>query len=339
MTAHMAGQERVGEGRPPDWAACVRQELGDIEVALGKVIGSSVPAITRISDHLLTAGGKRLRPALVTLAAKACCAPYDPDRVVIIAAATELIHMATLMHDDVIDRTDSRRGRATANAFWGNKLTVLSGDYVLSRAFWLLTKDGDLRALRLIADLTLAMSEGEALQLIISGCVKSWEEYYWRIIRDKTARFLDVCCQCGAIVAGGDESLVKALSEYGLNLGIAFQITDDILDITGDPAKTGKPVGSDLRDGKITLPVLLALQNSVEPDGQALCKMAEQQNIGEKEITAICEAALRCGAVDMAREAAAGYVDKAHRCLEDVPSSPARDALYELAESIIGRMS
>ena len=336
MTAQMA-QHR--EGTPPDWAACVRQELGDIEVALGKVIGSSVPTITRISDHLLTAGGKRLRPALVTLAAKACCRPYDSDRIVAIAAATELIHMATLMHDDVIDRTDSRRGRVTANAFWGNKLTVLSGDYVLSRAFWLVTRHGDLEILRLIADLTIAMSESEALQLVISGSVKSWEEYYWRIIRDKTARFMDVCCQCGTIVAGGDESIQKALSEYGLNLGIAFQITDDILDITGDPAKTGKPVGSDLRDGKVTLPALLTIQNSVDPDGPALVKMAEQRNVGDKEIAVICAAAVRCGAIDMAREAAAGYVDKAHRCLEDVPPSIARDALYELADSVTGRMS
>jgi len=189
-----------------------------------------------------------------------------------IAAATELIHMATLMHDDVIDRSDSRRGRVSANAFFGNKITVLSGDYVLSRAFWLLAKDGDLRIIRLIADLTIAMSEGEALQLVIGGSVKSWEEYYWRIIRDKTATFLDVCCQCGSILAGGEDEARKALSEYGLNLGIAFQITDDILDITGDPAKTGKPVGSDLRDGKFTLPVLLALQNLPEAQAIALTK-------------------------------------------------------------------
>jgi octaprenyl-diphosphate synthase len=337
MTAHLVNAAR--DGKIPDWSECVRQELGDVEVALGKVIGSSVPTITRISDHLLTAGGKRLRPALVMLSAKACCQPYDPDRAINIAAATELIHMATLMHDDVIDRTDSRRGKVTANAFWGNKLTVLSGDYVLSRAFWLLAKDGDIRVLRLVADLTIAMSEGEALQLIISGSVKSWEEYYWRIIRDKTARFLEVCCQCGASVAAGDENLRRALSEYGLNLGIAFQITDDILDITGDPAKTGKPVGSDIRDGKMTLPVLLTLQNSSEPDGKTLVKMAEQQHVSEKDVAAICEAAQRCGAIDMACEAAAGYVDKAHRCLEELPNSVARDALYELAESIIGRMS
>jgi octaprenyl-diphosphate synthase len=336
LTAHMVGPRR--DDKRPDWAECVRQELGDIEVALGKVIGSSVPTITRINDHLLTAGGKRLRPALVTLSAKACCQPYDPDRMISIAAATELIHMATLMHDDVIDRTDSRRGRVTANAFWGNKLTVLSGDYVLSRAFWLLAKDGDIRVIRLIADLTIAMSEGEALQIIISGSVKSWEEYYWRVIRDKTARFLEACCRSGAIVAGADENTQNALSEYGLNLGIAFQITDDILDITGDPAKTGKPVGSDIRDGKMTLPILLTLQNSTDPDGQALTKMAEQQHVSEKDVATICEAAVRCGAVDMARESAAGYIDKAHQCLDDLPSSAARDALYELGDSITDRM-
>jgi octaprenyl-diphosphate synthase len=337
LTAHMVGPRH--DDKRPDWAESVRQELGDIEVTLGKVIGSSVPTITRINDHLLTAGGKRLRPALVTLGAKASCGPYDPDRLVSIAAATELIHMATLMHDDVIDRTDSRRGRVTANAFWGNKLTVLSGDYVLSRAFSLLAKDGDIRVIRLIADLTIAMSESEALQLVISGSVKGWEEYYWRVIRDKTARFLDICCRCGAIVAGADDNTQNALAEYGLNLGIAFQITDDILDITGDPAKTGKPVGSDIRDGKMTLPILLALQNSTDPDGQTLTKMAEHQHVSEKDVATICEAAIRCGAVDMARESAAGYVDKAHRCLDDLPPSTARDALYELGDSITDRMA
>ncbi|MDO8682559.1 MAG: polyprenyl synthetase family protein [Armatimonadota bacterium] len=337
MTAHFVSAPH--NSKPPDWAACARQELGDIEVTLGKVIGSSVPTIARINDHLLTSGGKRLRPALVTLAAKACRLPYDPDRVVNIAAATELLHMATLLHDDVIDRTDSRRGRVTANAFFGNKVTVLSGDYVLSRAFWLLAKDGDRDILRLIADLTIAMTESEALQVVISGDVKSWEEYYWRIIRDKTARFLDVCCRSGAIVAGGDEALQDAFSEYGLNLGIAFQITDDILDITGDPAKTGKPVGSDLRDGKFTLPVLLTLQNSTDEEGSALMKIARQKELSEKDVAALCEATVRCGGVEMAREAAAGYVDKANRSLEGCAPSPALDALYALAQSIITRMN
>lgn len=335
MSAHQLNAPL--DGKSPDWAACIAQELGDIEVALGKVAGSSVPTITRISDHLRTAGGKRLRPALVMLAAKACRLPYDPDRVIQIAAATELIHMATLMHDDVIDRADSRRGRVTANAFWGNKLTVLSGDYVLSRAFWLLARDGDVRMLRLIADLTIAMSESEALQLVIDGNFKGWEEYYWRIIRDKTAKFLEVCCQCGALAAGGDSIVEKALCEYGLNLGIAFQITDDILDITGDPAVTGKPVGSDLRDGKFTLPVLLALQNST--DAHRLAKLEKQENLSEKDVHTLCELTVACGAIDMAREAAAGYVDKAHHSLEELPLSAARDALYALGETVISRMS
>lgn len=337
MTSQAANPEQIG--RAPDWAACVRQELGDIELALGKMIGSTVPTITRISDHLLTAGGKRMRPALVALAAKASRRPYDPDRVVAIAAATELIHMATLMHDDVIDRTDSRRGRVTANAFWGNKLTVLSGDYMLSRAFTFLARDGDVRIMRLIAELTVAMSEGEALQLVISGSVKSWEEYYWRVIRDKTALFLQVCCQSGAMLAGADDNMLKALSEYGLNIGIAFQITDDILDITGDPAKTGKPIGSDLRDGKITLPCLLAIRDSIDPDGETLTKMAEQEKISEKDIAAFFEAAVRCGAMDKARAAAAGYVEKARGCLADIPPSDARDALHALADSITVRIS
>ena len=317
----------------------MEQELGDVEVTLGKVIGSSVPTVTRSSDHLLNAGGKRLRPALVALAARACRRPYDPDRVITIAAAAELIHTATLMHDDVIDRSDSRRGRVTANAFWGNKISVLSGDYLLSRAFWLLAKDGDCRILRLIADLTIAMSESEALQIVISGSVKSWQEYYWRVIRDKTARFLDVCAQCGSIVAGGDDRDRQALSDYGLNLGIAFQITDDILDITGDPAKTGKPVGSDLRDGKFTLPILLTFQNSSEPDGERLARLAEEQEISERSIALICDAAQRCGAIEMAREAAAGYVDKANRSLEELAPSEARDALVALGESVVSRKS
>ena len=337
MSAHAAGAPR--RGKSPDWAACVAQELGDIEVALGKLTGSSVSMIARISDHLLTAGGKRVRPALVTLAAKACRVPYDADRIIAIASATELIHMATLMHDDVIDHSASRRGKVTANAFWGNKLTVLSGDYVLSRAFWLLAKDGDLRILRMMADLTVAMSEGEALQLVAAGNVKSWEEYYWRIIRDKTARFLDVCCQCGAISAGGDEDIRQALSEYGLNLGIAFQITDDILDIVGDPAETGKPVGSDLREGKFTLPALLALQNASGPDARRLDKLTTQSELSEKDVAAICEITLNCGAVEMARETAAGYVDKAHRSLDQCPPSPARDALWALGDTIITRLS
>lgn len=318
------------------WSASIKPEMQAVEECLRSSINSAVPTAFELSQHLLTAGGKRLRPALVILAAKAC-GEHDAHRATVIASCCEIIHMASLVHDDVIDRTDRRRGRVTANAFWGNKVSVLSGDYLLAKSFVMLCQDGDPRLLHEISQMTIVMSESEVLQAVCEGNIAAWEENYWQIIRGKTARFLQSCCKSGAMVAGASDETIQALGDYGLNLGTAFQITDDLLDLAGDPAETGKPIGTDLSEGKATLPILLALKESDDATRGRLLGLLNSSEMTSADIVDISESVQRSGAVDKARSIARGYADKALLCLAALPQSQARESLESLACLMVSR--
>jgi octaprenyl-diphosphate synthase len=302
-------------------------------------LSSNVPTLSELSKNLVLAGGKRLRPALVILSAQAVSEDVSEHRLTTIAATVELIHMASLVHDDVIDHSNSRRGRVTANAFWGNKISVLSGDFMLSKAFSFLSNDADDRILRVLSDMTIRMSESEVLQALCEHDVDGWKKHYWQIIRHKTAGFLSACCRCGAILAGASEDAEQALTDYGMELGLAFQLTDDLLDVTGKPEITGKPVGSDLKEGKVTLPVLLALDKMPEPERMRACSLIESSEITEEQVTELCKAICSNGAVSMTRDQAKDFTERAVAALDRLPQSNASEGLAALASQIIYRIS
>lgn len=319
------------------WIAAVQEEMQAVEHRLSALVFSEVATLFRVSDHLLSAGGKRLRPALVALCAKAAGGSYDVERVVNVGAAIELIHMATLMHDDVIDQTDVRRGRATANSFWGNKISVLSGDYILSKAFLMLADDAGSDILKTLASATVAMSESEVLQAVCQGDVELWREHYLTIVRGKTAGFFAACCKSGAIIGGGGPEVQEALHDYGLQLGIAFQITDDLLDIAGSPSATGKALGTDVREGKFTLPILLMMDAAPDEMRESLLTTLHHEELSDRDIAVICEAAECTGAIRMTKDTAASYAEKAIAALENLPNQEAAAQLNAVAAGMACR--
>jgi len=305
-----------------------------VERTLESVICSDVAPAYEISMHLLSAGGKRIRPSLMVLSALAS-GECDPGRMVNLAVAAELVHMASLVHDDVVDETRERRGARTASESWGNKISVLGGDYLLSRAFCILSTDGSPEILRALSATAVAMTESEILQASGEGDLSVWEANYWRIIHGKTAEFMGACCECGAFLTGADSQTRQSLREYGVQLGLAFQITDDVLDIVGNRAHTGKETGTDLAHGKFTLPVLLALTEADE-DG-SLRGMLANGRLTASEAEEVAARVIESGSVDTARLAAVDRADAAIKQLSDMPRSEYTDALTALAGSVISR--
>lgn len=337
MKSNLARIEHVRE--PEDWRAAISDKLQEVEEKLIEAVDSDVPTVLEISKHLVCAGGKRLRPALVILSAQAAQGSLPSERIASIAAAVELIHMATLVHDDVVDGTSARRGRVTANSVWGNKVSILTGDCMLAKAFSYLASDADQRIMRIIADMTIRMSESEVLQALCERDVDGWQKHYWQIIQHKTAGFLSACCRCGAILAGASPSIEEALAVYGTEIGLAFQLTDDLLDIVGDPEITGKPVGSDLRDGSATLPVILALDCMAEEDCTRVRSVIARDDVTAEEAEDLCAVLRGNQAIDMTRDLARTHAERACRALENVPPSPALDTMASLASQIIYRVN
>jgi len=309
-----------------------------VEDRLAAITASEIEVAYDISTRLFSAGGKRVRPTLVILSALAC-GSCDYARMVDLAAAVELTHTASLVHDDVIDETAERRGIATANIRWGNKLSVLGGDFLLSKAFSLISGIGDHDVLQVLSANAVRMSEAEMLQAICEGDLKLWNANYWRIVEGKTASFMAACCECGAILAGADGLTRAMLSGYGNQLGIAFQITDDLLDILGDPSVTGKAIGTDLVHGKFTLPLLFALKDeSVANQCEKL--LSESKNNGglsSESLQTIVRLIIESGAAEEARRMALDCARNACDRLGGIPSSDYKDALCALAMSIANR--
>ncbi|MDQ2800577.1 MAG: polyprenyl synthetase family protein, partial [Armatimonadota bacterium] len=263
----------------------VGEDLAAIEALLQDEIRSDVRAAYAISGHTLSAGGKRLRPALVTLTAHAIGGPFPAATIYASAASAELIHMASLIHDDVVDGASERRGRPTAGAAFGNQISVLVGDYLLAKSIYLAAREGNMDVIRVFSQVTVGLSEGEVLQITAKGDADTSEETYRKIIQKKTAGFIAGCCEIGAMLAGGSPAQIDALAAYGLNCGLAFQIADDLLDYLGDPRKTGKPQCSDLREGKMTLPLILALRDvSLDEREDLLTILQEPEALTEAQI-------------------------------------------------------
>lgn len=302
------------------------EELDLVEEALRRAVASNVPALSEASEHIILSGGKRLRPRLVLLSYKAS-GGEDVSRAVPVAAAVELLHTASLIHDDINDHSDMRRGQATVNVRWGDSLALLTGDFIFVQLLSL-TAAFDSRVIRVLADSCLALVEGETLQMLSLGDTGMNEQTYLRIVGQKTASLFSACTELGALLAGGTQRQVAALKEYGLHLGMAFQIRDDTLDLVGRRDELGKPVASDLAQGKMSLATLFALRESERVREALRCKDTAQ--------------AIRLlrdtGALEYAVAKANEYSERAKQLLFVLPASEARAALSELADFVVARV-
>jgi len=288
---------------------------------------SSVPLVENIGHYIVEAGGKRLRPLLVLLTARSL--GYTGRQHIDLATIIEFIHTATLLHDDVVDLSQLRRNRATANAKWGNAPSVLVGDFLYSRAFQMLVTVGDLRIMQIMSDATNTIAEGEVLQLVLAGDPQTTEAHYFRVIHFKTAQLFEAAAQVGAMAATRNPAQIEACRLYAYHLGMAFQLIDDVLDYSGSSATLGKNVGDDLAEGKPTLPLIYTLQHGNEAEKQLV-----QQAILHKDasqLNAIIAATQRCGALDYTHQLARQHSEQALAALTGWPSSAYTQALQDLA--------
>ncbi len=315
----------------------VRSDLQKVEEELAQQTLSSVQPVAEIGQYLQASGGKRLRPALLLLSSKFC--GYEGAAAIRLAAAMELIHTATLVHDDVIDKAETRRGRPSINHRWGNHLSVLAGDWLYMQAFGIALGERNFKILDLLIGLTQAMVEGELLQLNGLGKASTTEDEYFDLAYRKTACLFSACLRVGALLGSRSEEEEGALGAYGINLGLAFQLVDDILDFTSSEAKLGKPVGSDLRAGKATLPLIYLLRRLRAEEADRVARAFERGDFQPAAFSEILELAERSGALTEARQRALELARDAKRCLEGFPESQDKDTLLSLPDFIVERES
>lgn len=315
--------------------ASLKSDLQTIEDTLAGSVSSDLPLLNESAQHLLKAGGKRLRPVFVLLGGK--FGNYDLERIKYVASALELIHMASLVHDDVIDDADTRRGQQTVKAKWDNRIAMFTGDYINGKALVVASQLEDARIHQILSGAIVQMCIGEMEQIRdFFNTEQSIRKYLLRI-RRKTALLIAISCQLGAIAAGAPADIANALYRYGYRVGMAFQITDDLLDVCGTEKKIGKPPGSDLRQGNVTLPVLYALQESGLRDQL----LSEIERIRASEGTADSSAAVKLvrssGGIEASEKLADRYTAQALRVLERLPNTPARRNLAEIAKFVAHR--
>lgn len=325
---------------PADPLAVLSQALkGDLDEveALIRERADSLHAerIGRIGDHIFGSGGKRIRPVLALAAAKLL--GYSGNHHVLLAAAVEFIHTATLLHDDVVDESSQRRGRPTANLLWDNKSSVLVGDYFFARSFQLMVKTRSLAALTVLADASATIAEAEVMQLAAERDIRVGEEHYLKIINGKTAALFMAAARSGALVAGGSRDEVEALGAYGASLGIAFQIADDFLDYSGSADSLGKNVGDDFRERKVTLPVIKSIANANAEERDFWDRTIGRGEQDEGDFERAQTFLARSGSIDAARADALSWSNAACEALEPLPVTPYRDMLEDLAAFTVSR--
>lgn len=313
----------------------IKDELAIVERELQATLQTPEPLLTETTTHLLKAGGKRLRPALSLLGGK--CSNFSLERVVPLAVALELIHMATLVHDDVVDAAMTRRGIPTIKARWGNRVSTQVGDYLFAQSLLLIARYNEPLIPRVLAKTSVKMCEGEIQQISSSFEAKQTvKDYFYRINR-KTALLIAASCQLGAVACGAPEEIHIALRRYGHNIGMAFQITDDILDLVAEQRQLGKPVGSDLRQGIITLPVIYALEYS--PQQERLKSLIFSRNKDDGQIDEAIALIRDCGAIEYSIEIVQKFVFKAKSALKILPERPTKNILTTIADFISIRKS
>ena len=317
----------------PSVTQSITAEMDAVNVVIRRQLHSDVGLVSQIAEYIIGAGGKRIRPALVLMMAKAF--DYRGSHHHDLAAVVEFIHTATLLHDDVVDESALRRGRETANALFGNAASVLVGDFVYSRAFQMMVAIDDMRVMRILADATNVIAEGEVLQLLNMHDPDVTEERYLQVIRSKTAKLFEAAAQLGALVAGASERDVENAAEYGRSLGTAFQLIDDVLDYSGNADDIGKNVGDDLREGKPTLP-LIHLMHHGSPAQRELVRNCIEQG-DEDHFETILAAISTSGALDYTRQAAQRAAAQAANAIKTLPDSQFKNSLLDLCAFAVDR--
>jgi len=312
----------------------ITKELDDFSIAFKKSMRTKVGLLDLVTRYILMQKGKRIRPALVILTGKAC--GEVNERTFRGATLVELLHTATLVHDDVVDSAETRRGFPSINAVWKNKVAVLMGDYLLARGLMLSVEGNDFDFLKVITNSVKRMSEGELLQISKTRKLNNDEATYFKIISDKTASLLSTCCEIGARSTTSDENKINDMKDYGENLGIAFQIKDDILDYVGKSFITGKPLGGDIKEKKLTLPLIFALNNSDNSEKKRIIKLVKNGK-NKKNINEVIDFVKRKGGIDYSEKVAWEYSQKAITKLENLPDSDSKKALIELVNYVLER--
>lgn len=313
----------------------VADDLTDVNEIIVARMQSPVALIPQLAGYLVASGGKRLRPVLTLAAANLC--GYQGERHKPLAACVEFIHTATLLHDDVVDESDLRRGQASANAVFGNKSSVLVGDFLFARAFQVMVEDGSLDVLRILSNASAVIAEGEVLQLTTSNDTETSEEAYLEVIKAKTAELFAAACRIGAVVAGRPTAEEEALRSFGLNLGIAFQLVDDVLDYSAVQAKLGKTIGDDFREGKITLPIVLAFRRGTDEERAFWRRTMEDMQQEEGDLDRAIQLMAKHNALRDSVERARHYVSVARDALGLFQASPVKQALLDVLDFVVDR--
>lgn len=313
--------------------ALIADDMREVDAVIARRLASGVPLVGEVARYIISSGGKRLRPALLLLVAGAL--GDRGEQRFNLAAVVEFIHTATLLHDDVVDESTLRRGRATANERFGNPASVLVGDFLYSRAFQMMLEAQDMRVMEILADATNVIAEGEVLQLMNMHDAGLDEEAYLQVIRSKTAKLFEASARLAAVLAKAPPAVEQACADYGQAVGTAFQVIDDVLDYTGDAAELGKNLGDDLREGKVTLPLIAAMRRGTESQRALVRHAVEEGALDQLEqVVAIVR---ETGALQVALEAAAGEARRAMSAAEQLPSNPHAQALVQLAASLLQR--
>ena len=313
--------------------ALIADDMGAVNELIIRRLASEVVLINQIGHYIVNSGGKRLRPVLAVLSARTM--GYGAGHHIDLAAIVEFIHTATLLHDDVVDASELRRGKETANALWGNEASVLVGDFLYSRSFEMMVEVGSMRVMEILSKATNIISEGEVLQLLNVHDADTTEERYLNVIRYKTAKLFEAACQLGAVIAGAPAEQEEAMANYGMHLGTAFQLIDDVLDYSASSDEMGKNVGDDLAEGKPTLPLIYVMRTGSEAQAQVVREAIEQGGLDRlDEVMAAVEST---GAIAYTAQTAREEADRAIAALSVIPDSPYKVAMVSLANFAVER--
>ncbi len=318
---------------PATALALVAQDMAQVDVVIADRLSSGVPLVGQVAQYIISAGGKRLRPVILLLTAGAL--NYQEAHKFSLAAVVEFIHTATLLHDDVVDESTLRRGRPTANESFGNPASVLVGDFLYSRAFQMMVEPGSMRIMQVLADATNIIAEGEVLQLMNMHDASLDEEAYLRVIRSKTAKLFEASSRLAAILAKAPPEIEEACATYGQALGTAFQVIDDVLDYEGNAAEMGKNLGDDLREGKATLPLILAMQRGTPAQRDLVQKAIETGSVDQ--LSSVIAIVRETGALEGSRQAAMAEAQRAIDAAQALPAGTYKEALIALASQLLAR--
>ena len=315
--------------------AAVENDLSEIEKALSENLNPYLDLVSDVAGHIIFGGGKRLRPLLMVLSARIC--GYTGNYDVTFSTAIEYLHAATLLHDDLVDGAALRRGKPVAHSKWGNSIAVLVGDFLLARALSISAGTGNLNIIRTLSKLTEDMSQGEVLQFMRKGDISLTEDEYLEVIRRKTALLFAAACRVSAVMADATDDEESALSDYGFNLGIAFQMADDLFDYILETTDLGKEIGADLKEGKMTLPVIYALKQANSTDKDLMVKIIEDKNFSVADFKTLVGMLQKYGGIAYTEKKAALYIEKAKKALSVFNFSETKETLLDIAEYAIAR--